>query len=90
MWAQALGGGWDPAGAEVVDWSMDSSAAQAMVASGGGPCSVVWWVFRGMGGSRVASWRVGPVEVAGGRGWKRPGGEPVETGAVVGASVGFW
>jgi len=45
MWAQALGGRWGPTGAEAVDWSVDGSAAQAAAASGGGPCSVVWWVF---------------------------------------------
>ncbi len=90
MWAQTLGGRWGPAGAEAIDRSMGGSAAQAAAASVGGPCSVVWWVFLGMGGCWVASWWVGLVEVAGGQGWKRPGGGPVGTGAVRGVSVGFW
>jgi len=89
-WAQTLGGRWGPVGAEAVDRSMDGSAAQAVAAGGGGPCSVVWWVFLRMGSHWVVSWWVGSVEVAGGRGWKRPGGGPVRTGAVGGTSVGFW
>jgi len=50
---------------------------------------VVWWVFRGMGGSRVTSWWVGPVEGAGGRGWEQTGGVPVENGAVRGRREGY-
>jgi len=88
--AQAPGGGRDPAGVEVVGWSMDGRAMQAMLARGGRPCSVVWWVFKGMGGSQMASWRVGPVEGSGGRGWEQLGGLPVETGTVRGMSVGIW
>ncbi len=90
MQAQAPCGGWDPAGAEVIGWSMDGRATQAASARGGRPCSVVWWVFKGMGGSRLASWRVGPVEGSGGWGREQLGGVLVETGMVGGVSIVIW
>jgi len=88
--AQAPGGGRDPAGVEVVGRSVDGRATQAASARGGRPCSVVWWVFKGMGGSRLASWRVGPVEGSGGRGWEQLGGVLVEASTVGGASIVVW
>jgi len=86
------GAGWgrNPMGAEAVGQSMDGRAAPAASARGGGLCSVVWWVFEGMGGSRVTSWRVGSVEGTRGRGRERLERVPVETGMVRGASVIFW
>jgi len=77
------GSGWGvvSAGAEVIGRSLDGSATQAMLASGEGPCSVVWWVFWGVGGSQVTNWRVGLVEGTGIQGWEWPG-VLVETGVV--------
>jgi len=91
MWTQAPGGGWYPAGVEVVGRSLDGSAVQAALASGEGPCSVVWWVFWGVGGSWVTNWRVGLVERTGRWGREWPGGVPVETstvGRILGCLVG--
>jgi len=76
--------------AEVVGQSVDGRATQATLTRGGGPCSVVWWVFEGMGGSRVTSWRVGLVEGSRGRGQEWLGRVLVETGMVGAVSVVFW
>jgi len=69
---------------------MDGRAAHAALVRGGGPCSVVWWVFDRMGGSRVTSWRVGVVEGSRGRGRERLGRVLVETRTVGATSVVFW
>jgi len=86
------GAGWgrNPMGVEAVGQSVDGRAVQAVLARGGGSCSVVWWVFEGMGGSRVTSWRVGLVEGIRGRGREQLERVPVETRTVRGMSVVFW
>ncbi len=78
-------------GAEAVGGSVDGRAAPAASARGGGLCSVLRWVFKGMGGSRVTRWRVGSVERTRGWGRERLGRVPVGTGTGRGTSVTvFW